>query len=210
MILNGVSVVYSQDIDRGIGAIPEAQTWYTCSKSLTNFISYKMKVVETPQSATPGFGTVGIGNHPKQFDVEGLLTFVANYTQIRYLIDPDKPQVLYVPNISCATEPVQECGGKITFPVQEIQCLGIVNPNQHETKFTASISFDANVPEPILIIPPLIDDTTPSPSAPSPTSTTDPNDSFPFNVANRLVIIDFEYLIIISLSFSILISIFSM
>jgi len=138
MVLDGV---YSQDISRGIGAIPNGQTWYTCSKGLTNFVSYTMKVVDTPQTATPGFGTVEVGNHPKQYGKEGLLVFVANYTYIRYLIDPDRPEVLYLPGASCGTEPVQECSKKTDppLPVQEIECIGIVNPNQRETKFTASI-----------------------------------------------------------------------
>ncbi|CAB4422588.1 unnamed protein product [Rhizophagus irregularis] len=118
----------------------------------TNFIDYSMRMVETSQDPTPGFGTNVIGNHPKQFNTVGLLTMVANYTNIRALVDPSRPIVLFREELS-----------------------SIMNPNSNTTKFTASISFDQNASKPILTIPPPIDDspnnTNNSPSS-SPTKST--------------------------------------
>ena len=169
-----------------------------------------MQVVQTSEPPTQGFGTVEIGNHPKQYDKEGLLVFVVNYTNVRNLVDPNRPQVLYIPNLSCATEPVQACNASSTLPTQEIQCLGIVNPNSHETKFSASISFDKSAVLPILTIPPSDSSPTSSSSSSSSSSSPTSTDTSSFlNLAHRTEIIDFGYLLIMSLSFSIFISIFS-
>ncbi|RIA92771.1 hypothetical protein C1645_45508 [Glomus cerebriforme] len=211
--LEGVSMVYSQteDTSSGLGTIPDGQTWYICSKGLTNYISYMMKVVETSQEATPGFGINVVGNHPKQYNTEGLLTFAANYTNIQALIDPNRPIVLYRQELSCSTEPVQDCSKSTVppLPVQEILCLGIVNPNSHETKFSASISFDQNAAQPILIIPPPPDNTTSPSSTTSTPPRVDPTETHSFfvNIANRSEIIDFGYLLFLSWLSSIFISI---
>jgi len=217
--LEKVLMVYSQgggDTSSGIGTIPDGQTWYICSEGITDFISYSMRMVETPQDATPEFGINVVGNHPKQFDQQGLLTFVANYTNIRALIDPTGPPVLFIEPLSCATSPVQECTKSTVnlnppLPLQDILCLAIVNPNQNETKFTASISFTQNATQPILTIPPPFDNSTSS----DPTSTSSPIDptethSFFVNIANRSEIIDFGYLLVLSWLFSIFISIILM
>ncbi|PKK67569.1 hypothetical protein RhiirC2_714018 [Rhizophagus irregularis] len=216
MIIERVSMVYSQDTSSGIGSIPEGQTWYICSKGATNFIDYSMRMVETSQDPTPGFGTNVIGNHPKQFNTVGLLTMVANYTNIRALVDPSRPIVLFREELSCNVEPVKECSKSTNPPlsIQDILCLAIMNPNSNTTKFTASISFDQNASKPILTIPPPIDDnpsnTNNSPSS-SPTKSTpyiDPTETHSFfvNIANRSKIIDPGYLLLLGSFISIILT----
>ncbi|RIA82448.1 hypothetical protein C1645_835353 [Glomus cerebriforme] len=71
-MLEKVLMVYSQEADTssGIGAIPEGQTWYICSKGITNYISYMMRVVKTSEAVMVGFGINEVENHPKQYDKE--------------------------------------------------------------------------------------------------------------------------------------------
>ncbi|CAG8464807.1 5133_t:CDS:10 [Funneliformis caledonium] len=191
-------VVYSQDsadTNFGIGVIPEYQTWYICSKGLTNYINYILQVVKTPENATNGFGINEVGNRPQVYDKEGLLVFVSNYTFIRSLIDQNAPKVLYLPDLSCGIEPVQKCEGLTDPPLdsEQIYCLGVVNPNKYETKFTASISFTKGAARPPLVIP--IEETTPTESTPTkatpPKDTLSPSDTRSFilpndNIANKL------------------------
>lgn len=175
-----------------------------------------MRMVETSQDPTPGFGTNVIGNHPKQFNTVGLLTMVANYTNIRALVDPSRPIVLFREELSCNVEPVKECSKSTNPPlsIQDILCLAIMNPNSNITKFTASISFDQNASKPILTIPPPIDDnpsnTNNSPSS-SPTKSTpyiDPTETHSFfvNIANRSKIIDPGYLLLLGSFISIILT----
>ena len=173
-----------------------------------------MQVVVTSQSATKGFGTYELGNHPPQYDKEGLLVFAANYTYIRHLIDQNRPEVLYLQEISCGVEPVQKCEGTTDPPLtsEQIYCLGIVNPNNHETKFSASISFTQGVDKPPLTIPFPEENPTSSSAGSSPTSSEalSPTDTRSFivpDIANKLEIIDFGYLLVISWLSSIFISI---
>ncbi|CAB4487789.1 unnamed protein product [Rhizophagus irregularis] len=60
---------------------------YTNIKSTTrrqtNYINYKMKVVETDQTPTQNFGINVQGNHPLQYPgILGLLTYATNFTGI--------------------------------------------------------------------------------------------------------------------------------
>jgi hypothetical protein len=173
-----------------------------------------MRMVETSQEATSGFGTNVIGNRPKQFDKVGLLTIVANYTNIRALGDPSRPSVLYREELSCNVEPVQECSKSTNPPlsIQDILCFAILNPNSNTTKFTASISFDQNASKPILIIPPS-DSDNPNPNntdnkpSSSPTkSHIDPTETHSFfvNIANRSKSIELGYLLFLSCFISII------
>ncbi|RIA79178.1 hypothetical protein C1645_746080 [Glomus cerebriforme] len=176
-MLEKVSMVYSQEADTSSG--------------------YMIKVVKTSETATVGFGINEVGNHPKQYDKEGLLTFVANYANIQTLIDPNRPSVYYRQELSCVTKPVQDCSKRAVPPltVSDILCLGIINPNSYETKFSASISFDQNAAQPVLTIPPLPNNSNMNP--PSPTNPVEAYSTF-INIASRLEIINFRYLLILS------------
>ncbi|CAG8731666.1 17636_t:CDS:2, partial [Funneliformis caledonium] len=167
----GIPTIRAQDdVYRGIGVLASTQTWYTCSKQLTNYISYEMKVVETDQEKSSNFGTYAQGPTPPpiQQGILGLLTYVTNYTGIQKSIDPNGITSIYWPELSCFEFPALECKREKIPPFASslIVCIGITNPQNAEKKFTLSISFVEGKPSPPLYIPP----TPPIPS-PSPGST---------------------------------------
>ncbi|CAG8655285.1 22605_t:CDS:2, partial [Rhizophagus irregularis] len=154
------------DVYSGLGAIPSAQTWYICSKQETNYINYKMKVVETDQTPTQNFGINVQGNHPLQYPgILGLLTYATNFTGIQLFIDPQAKFSIYWSDLSCFDFPALECNRvkDPPFEAKTIICLGISNPQNTEQKFTLSISFVYGVlPLPLPTVSPKQTNTTSS------------------------------------------------
>ncbi|CAI2181989.1 13267_t:CDS:2, partial [Funneliformis geosporum] len=86
------------DVYRGLGVLASSQTWYTCSKQLTNYINYEMKVVETDQEKSSNFGTYAKGPTPPP-----------KQPGIQNSIDPNGVTSIYWPELSCFEFPALEC-----------------------------------------------------------------------------------------------------
>lgn len=118
--------------------------------------------------ATPNFGTVKEGHHPKSYGQYGLLTIVTNYTGLTNYLDPNVEKLYYWEDASCDKEPVSRCNKNKTLEGNALLCLAITNPQSSEVKFSLSISFTLGYDLPEL--PPETTSTTSSTTAP-PTST---------------------------------------
>jgi hypothetical protein len=108
-------------------------------------------MIETSSNATVGFGNGPFeGNRPTTFQLSGLLTFATNYTGIRQLLDKERQPSIYISGLSCFDSPVLDCKREQVpvFPAVNIICLGVINPNEFESKFVASFSFTFGTPLP--------------------------------------------------------------
>ncbi|CAG8533109.1 3130_t:CDS:1, partial [Acaulospora colombiana] len=112
-----------------------------------------MQQISTSQPATPNFGTVVQGNHPKQYtDQLGLLTYATNYTYLQLYIDPTRPVSYFFEDLSCFDYPELRCTKSKNPPFngQAILCLAVTNPQSSESDFTLAISFTYGVPLPVI------------------------------------------------------------
>jgi len=131
----------------GSSSMPAGWTIYMCSKEKTNHMSYNISVIENSKAWTRTiFGNASRMPIPTTTKPPsgGILSYVLSKPQMDKLANDPQIEQVYVEPLMHCLDPVKSCSRSTkqrSLVINDIQCLAIANPNNHEVKVEFMVNF---------------------------------------------------------------------